>query len=299
MEAEHDTRLLPSAKEEILAQVTNALAPYVLTTLNDMYKEAKAAQKKVFITFQERLKEIPRWNDNVVRQHTQAIEVKHKFLDKLIAALFVTMVKIMSSIRLNSRDRPNIRLKLPSNEAFVHQVYIQTASVFYRNPYLVTESRDARIAAVRDGVQAAVREMLPMDDMLTAYLGRSVDEENTVSPLPDGDDDGETPAPPHTQPPPPPQPPGPVVPSTETEGKGLDDDDDYKIDEGEYKRDDLRGQKDDDDDDDTKSEKSTRSARSEGSERREVSLSDRHEDRHADRHTDHHKKELFPDADDF
>jgi hypothetical protein len=181
------TPLLLDAKEEYLGQVTDVMAPHVLTTFAEMHADAASRHKgRVLLSFQHRLREIPGWNANVVRQKTQDIEVRYKSLGKLIAALFVSVVKIMSTIRLN-RDRPNIRLRLPSNDAFVHQVYIQTAREFYTNPHLIHESRGARIKTVREGVRAAVREMLPIDDILTAYLGGSVDGDGTMSPLPDDD----------------------------------------------------------------------------------------------------------------
>lgn len=191
------TPLLIDAKEEYLGQVTDVLAPFVLTAFRDMYAEAGKQKGKVLLTFQRALREIPAWNSHVVRQTTQDIEVRYKSLGKLIAALFVSVVKIMSSIRLSRDRQPNIRLKLPSNDAFVHQVYIQTAREFYNTPTLINEHRNVRINTVREGVRAAVREMLPIDEILDAYLGGSVDGEGTMSPLPD--DDAWPPAPPAPQ----------------------------------------------------------------------------------------------------
>lgn len=218
------TPLLLDAKEEYLGQVTDVLAPFVLTALRDLYVDAQKHKGKVLLSFQRALREIPTWNSHVVRQRTQEIEVRYKSLGKLIAALFVSVVKIMSTIRLN-RERPNIRLKLPSNDAFVHQVYIQTAREFYQNPHLINESRGTRIATVKEGVRAAVREMLPIDDILTAYLGGTVDGDNTMSPLPDdgSSDDDETPAPP-----PAPEHKEPETPAEEppAEEEPADDDDD-------------------------------------------------------------------------
>jgi hypothetical protein len=220
------TPLLIDAKEEYLGQVTDVLAPFVLTAFRDMYADASKNKGKVLLTFQRALREIPGWNAHVVRQKTQDIEVRFQSLGKLIAALFVSVVKIMSSIRLSRDRQPNIRLKLPSNDAFVHQVYIQTAREFYNTPTLINENRAVRINTVREGVRAAVREMLPIDEILTAYLGGSVDGEGTMSPLPDDD---AWPAPP-----PPPAPSaattaGPVVddtPASLAAAVGDDKDDD-------------------------------------------------------------------------
>ena len=223
------TPLLLDAKEEYLGQVTDTLAPYVLTAFRDMYTEASKHKGKVLLGFQRALREIPQWNTHVVREKTENIEVRHKSLGKLIAALFVSVVKIMSSIRLNRDRQPNIRLKLPSNDAFVHQVYIQTAREFYNAPTLINDNRSVRIATVRAGVRAAVREMLPIDDILTAYLGGSVDGDNTMSPLPDEDWPDVAPPPP----PPPPAPPAETETSPESDAEEdlpAEDDDTREID---------------------------------------------------------------------
>jgi hypothetical protein len=179
------TPLLIDAKETYLRQVTNVMAPYVLSTFKEMYDDASKQKRHVMQTFQHSLRQIPGWNSHTVRSVTDKIEVRHKSLNKLIAALFVSVVKILSSIRLHKDRQPEIRLKLPSNDAFVHQVYIHAAEKFYNAPYLINESKTVRIDKVRAGVEAAVDAMLPIDDILTAYLGGSVDDDNTVSPLPD------------------------------------------------------------------------------------------------------------------
>lgn len=211
------TPLLIDAKREYVGQLTDVLAPFVTNHMVNVYLAArKQTPNGPTLTFQRALRAIPVWNSNSVRQQTAAIENKYSFLGDLVAACFVAYVKILSSVKLH-HQKPNIRLKLPTNDAFVHKVYIHAAREYYANPALVRADRLAKVAVVRGAVEASVRDMLPIEDILKAYLGNTVDEDNAMVPSEFVDDDvfGQTPRPdpaptpqpdfPTAAPPPPPQ----------------------------------------------------------------------------------------------
>lgn len=203
------TPLLIDAKREYVGQLADVLAPFVVNHMVNMYLAArKQAPNTSTLTFQKALRVIPVWNSHSVRRHTADIENKYSFLGDLIAACFVAYVKILSSVKLH-HQKPNIRLKLPTNDAFVHKVYIHVAREFYAAPDLVRADRVAKVAVVRGAVEASVRDMLPIEDILKAYLGNTVDEDNAMVPSEFIDDDvfGREPEPERKPPPPPPAPP--------------------------------------------------------------------------------------------
>lgn len=187
------TPLLLDAKREYLSQLSELLAPHVLNTMQNAYLTAAKTQRnarRVVAAFQEKLREIPVWNASVVAAKTAEISSRAPFLADLIAAVFVSYTKILSSIKLGA-DKPNIRLRLPSNDQLVHQVYIHVAKEFYAAPSLLRADRATRAATVRAAVDSAVRSMLPIQDILRAYLGNSVDgEDQTMNADPGADDDG-------------------------------------------------------------------------------------------------------------
>lgn len=200
------TPLLIDAKREYVGQLADVLTPFVVNHMVNLYLAArKQAPNSSTITFQKALRVIPVWNSHSVRRHTADIENKYSFLGDLIAACFVAYVKILSSVKLH-HQKPNIRLKLPTNDAFVHKVYIHVAREFYATPDLVRADRAAKVAVVRGAVEASVRDMLPIEDILKAYLGNTVDEDNAMVPGEFMDDDvfGRTtePAPEPRRPPP-------------------------------------------------------------------------------------------------
>lgn len=219
------TPLLIDAKREYVGQLTDVLAPYVLNRFASLYVAAQRATPKTpVLTFQRALRDIPAWNAGAIQQYTQEVQSKYSFLGDLIAACFVAYVKILSSVKLH-QQKPNIRLKLPTNDAFVHKVYVHAAREFYTTPSLIGADRASRTAVVKMAVEASVRDMLPIEDILKAYLGNTVDAtDNTMLPgmMTDVEAaagvDAPPPspfpaAPPSAAPPPPPPPPAPAAPA--------------------------------------------------------------------------------------
>lgn len=178
------TPLLLDAKKEYTMRLSEIMSPFVIQFIDTTYRTAKkeVGDRKALIEFQERLRQVPSWNSSIITQYTHDIEHKHEYFADLMAAVFVTYVKVLSSIKISSQ-RPNIKLKLPSSEAFVHQVYVFTARNFYENPYAVKESQQTKAALVLNAIEGAVRNMLPLGDVLQAYLSSAVNDDNTVNPV--------------------------------------------------------------------------------------------------------------------
>lgn len=179
--------LLLDAKNIYVNQLSEAVGPYILKTMEALYAETtEAGSSKVWLRFQAKMKQIPLWNSTLVETHAAAIEAKYPYLADLIAAAFVAYVKVMSSIKLRD-DKPNIRLKLPTNPAFVHKAFVNVARDFYNAPQLGHTTNAYQ--GMRSAIEKTIRDMLPIQDILKAYLGNTVDNAHTVSPmLDDGED---------------------------------------------------------------------------------------------------------------
>lgn len=177
--------ILIDAKREYQVRLTDLMTPFLMYYVNDTYACAKeeVGSRNALIEFQRMLHAVPQWNSGIIRERTEAIEKKYSFFSNLVAAVFVATIKVLSSIRITSQ-RPNIKLKLPANDAFVHKVYVCVARNFYEN---VTVMRDGDLAAKKrmicNGIETAVRDMLPLGEVLTAYLSTAVDDANQVNPV--------------------------------------------------------------------------------------------------------------------
>jgi hypothetical protein len=176
--------MLVDGKREWVGRLTDVLAPYVLNTVQSLMESTRTNRNTRgggMTDFRRALKDITQWNSLTVARHATQIATEYPYLENLIAACFVAYVKILSSVRLHPKI-PNIRLRLPSNDAFVHKVYIHTAREFYNDPDLLRSTRTTLINVVRAAVEASVRDMLPIEDILKAYLGDTVDGENAIDP---------------------------------------------------------------------------------------------------------------------
>ena len=170
--------LLVEAKNSYISQLADVMAPFVVNTINTLYMAAKkeAGFSKPTKGFQMKLREIPLWNQSMIDAQVTAITNKYKYFPELVAAAFVSYVKILSSVKIHSK-KPHIQLKLPADDVFVHKIFVNAAKSFYLDPALVKSPRDVRMALVRNAVETSVRELLPTEDILRAYLGGSVDAE--------------------------------------------------------------------------------------------------------------------------
>jgi hypothetical protein len=179
------TPFMLEAKREYLTRLCDDIAPFLLKDLRALYDAVRAKDaNKALLNFQSELRAIPKWNAGIIREKTEIIEARCPWLSNLIAAVFVSFIKVMSSVRVSQQERPNIRLKLPTNDAFVHQVYVETARALYEVPDRIRQGDSAsRVAIVQAAIETTVRDQLPLQDILQAYLGKSVDDEGTMAPV--------------------------------------------------------------------------------------------------------------------
>ena len=166
------TPLLVDAKNEYVSKLADVLAPFVVNCFNGVYAHTRPA-KEPTKAFQLKLREIPRWNANTIRTQVMAVEQKYTFLEDLIAAAFVAYVRVLSSVKVHAKE-PNVNLQLPTTDAFVHRVFSESASEFFANPRLIKADRPTRVAVVRGAVERTIRDLLPIRDILRAYVGDAV-----------------------------------------------------------------------------------------------------------------------------
>ena len=175
--------VLVEAKREYLGQLSHLMCPVMIETFDKIFEEAYTMSKgrKVLIMFQKLLKEVPNWNEGMSRQHTDNIANRCAWFNDLLAAVFVSCVKILSSVRLG-KDNKKISLKLPTNETFIQTCYNNVAKELYKDPYIFTESQNEhardeqlfqRFSAV---IEASVRELIPVQQILQTYMNNESED---------------------------------------------------------------------------------------------------------------------------
>lgn len=175
--------ILVEAKREYMEQLSILICPVMIDVFDAMYQEAHTLSKnrKVLIMFQKLLKDVPEWSETMAKQHTDNIADRCAWFKDLVAAVFVSSVKILSAVRL-SQDSKKMAVKLPTNEVFIHTCYKNAAKDLYKDPYVFTENQSEhnRNDALYDRfalcVENTVKELIPVQQILQTYMSASGEE---------------------------------------------------------------------------------------------------------------------------
>jgi hypothetical protein len=179
--------ILVEAKREYLEQLSILMCPVMIDVFDEMYQEAYKLSKgrQVLIMFQNLLRDVPQWNETMAKQNTDNIANRCAWFKDLVAAVFVSSVKILSAVRL-SKDSKKLSVKLPSNELFIHSCYKNAAKDLYTNPYVFTDNQtehernDKLYERFSKCVETTVKELIPVQEILQTYM--TVQENELIEP---------------------------------------------------------------------------------------------------------------------
>jgi hypothetical protein len=189
--------VLVEAKKEYLGQLCLIMCPAMIEVFQNMYVESTKLSKgrKTLIMFQQLLKEVPNWSNQMSAQHTNNIADRCAWFNDLLAAVFVACTKILSSVRLKS-DNKKISLKLPTNEIFIQTCYNNVAKDLYKDPYIFHEEqseymRDEQLTQrFSVCIENTVKELIPVQQILRTYMSqetRDIDLDGEVQDTEDPD----------------------------------------------------------------------------------------------------------------
>lgn len=176
--------ILVEARKEYLDQLYLVMCPNIIETFEDLYKESYKVSKgkKILIQFQTFLKEVVNWNDLMIKKHTDNMCNTCSWFNDLLAAVFVSSVKILSAVRLNSVNS-KISIKLPTNQVFIHGCFINISKDLYKSPYIfhddhTEQERDLElIQRFSKAIEATVKEMLPIQEILKSCISQETKQE--------------------------------------------------------------------------------------------------------------------------
>ena len=191
--------ILVEAKKEDLSALCQVMAPPMIEVFAEMYEEAHKMSKgrKVLIQYQNLLKEVPNWSNAMSKRHSDNITDRCAWFNDLLAAVFVSCVKILSSVRLKAENK-KISLKVPTNEVFIQSCYDNVAKELYRDPYIYHEEQSEHIRddklAIRISVciENTVKQLIPVQQILQTYMSPdgnqiNIDDEDQLADTEDPD----------------------------------------------------------------------------------------------------------------
>src|SRR6056300_1315754 len=172
--------VLCEAKKEYTAQLCLIMCPIMIETFQELYETAvrDSKNKKPLLQFQKHLKEVPNWSNAMSKNHSDNITDRCAWFSDLLAAVFVSFVKILSSVRLRAENK-KISLKVPSNEVFIQTCYNNCAKDLYRDPYIYHEEQSEHIrdeklfARISLCIENTVKQLIPVQQILQTYMSQT------------------------------------------------------------------------------------------------------------------------------
>ncbi len=178
------------AKKEYTSQLQQILSPrvyerfkYIFDGTIEVIKQElslnKIQSESVIKIFQKQLTTIKDWNESNIIEEYERIKNRSKcnYIEKLIKAVIIANMKILTTIQYGNRRKNKIQVHIPTPTHFIHKCYVECAKEIYKNPYIFDMSialsakekhqnlRDSLIL-IDNGIQSAIRQLLPIGDLL-------------------------------------------------------------------------------------------------------------------------------------
>ena len=187
------TATLHESRNEYSSRLIGILTPLIMEGYGSIFDEAwnlckeNDESEKYLMTFQNLISRVPKWNSEIVEKEKERIIEKSgcNYLEDLLTCVHVIQLKLLTTIRVGKKQK-KIEIEIPRLEDFIHKAYIQVARKLYTNVYLYERyvtplqkqkhSREVELI-VQDCILNAVRETLPIESVLRAYMDESMEEE--------------------------------------------------------------------------------------------------------------------------
>jgi len=187
---------LHESRNEWCARLVSILTPLIIEGIRSIFNEAwklcldTDELNKYLMTFQNLLSRIPKWNAIIIEEERKRIIERSgcNYLEDLITCVHIIQLKVLTCIRVGNRQK-KIDISIPKLDNFLHKIYIHVARKAYTNVYLFEKnisplqiqkhSRELEMI-VQECILTAIRESIPTEDIIKAYMDESVELEEEV-----------------------------------------------------------------------------------------------------------------------
>lgn len=185
------------ARNEYTQRLINTLTSQIIMGIHSMfdrtYQTCVATNElpNYLCAFQMALSSIAKWNSNTIETERKRIMEKSQcmYLEDLVTCVHLVQVKVLTCIRVGSRQK-KIDVVIPKLDTFIHNIYISVARKLYTNVYLFQinknglevqrNNREIEII-VQECIMNVVRDSIPTEQIIRAYLDESIEEEEEVT----------------------------------------------------------------------------------------------------------------------
>jgi hypothetical protein len=179
--------ILTVARDEYSQQLADIMCPHMIAVYQEMYDKAveMSKGKQVLKKYQELLRDVKDWNQNMVKGHCDTINNACSWYNDLLAAVFVSNIKILASVRL-SAEKKKINVKIPQSEVFIQGCYENAARDLFKDPFIFQEEqneydRDMKLMErFKAAIYMTVKNMVPIQEILKTNIGDRGDQEHAT-----------------------------------------------------------------------------------------------------------------------
>ena len=187
---------LNESRNEWCARLVSIFTPLVKEGVQSIFNEAwklcsdTDELNKYLMTFQNLLARVPKWNSIIVEEERKRIVKRSgcNYLEDLITCVHIIQLKVLTCIRVGNKQK-KIDISIPKLDTFIHKVYIHVARKAYMNVYLFEKNisplqsqkngRELEII-IEECILTAIRESIPTEEIIRAYMDESVEQEEEV-----------------------------------------------------------------------------------------------------------------------
>jgi hypothetical protein len=184
---------LHESRNEWSSRLVSILTPLIIDGYKSILDEAiklckeNGEMEKYLMTFQNFISRIPKWNTTIIETERKRICEKSgcTYLEELVTCVHIVQLKILTSMRVGQKQK-KIDINIPKLDDFIHKTYINVARMVYKNVYLFEVNipplqvqkhyRELEII-VREGILNTLRESIPVEAILKAYMDETVEED--------------------------------------------------------------------------------------------------------------------------
>jgi hypothetical protein len=184
---------LHESRNEWCARLLTILTPLVIEGFRAIFDESiklckdNNEMEKYLMTFQNLITRVPKWNASIIEtERKRIIERSHcSYLEELVTCVHIIQLKLLTAMRVGQKQK-KIDINIPKLDDFIHKAYIHTARKIYKNVYLFEinaqplqvqkNSRELEVI-VQECILNAVRESIPIENILKAYMDETVEED--------------------------------------------------------------------------------------------------------------------------
>jgi len=184
---------LHESKNEWGARLITILTPLIIDGYKSILDEAiklckdNGEMDKYLMTFQNFISRIPKWNPAIIENERKRICDKSGcgYLEDLITCVHIIQLKLLTAMRSGNKQK-KIDISIPKLDDFIHKTYIHVARKIYKNVYLfeidiaplqMQKNHRELEVIVQECILNAVRDSIPVENILRAYMDESVEED--------------------------------------------------------------------------------------------------------------------------